>query len=76
MNNMLFGTTSLTVKAGTTVTWTNGDQMIHNVAADDGSFTSPDMKYGDTYSHTFTTTGTYAYHCAYHSGMKGTIIVN
>ena len=76
MYNMQFGTGSLTVKAGTTVTWTNGDNMIHNVVADDASFKSADMKYGDTYSHSFGTKGTFAYYCSYHSGMKGTVVVN
>ena len=74
--NMLFGSGSLTVKAGTTVTWTNGDNMTHTVTADDGSFTSADMKYGDTYSHTFSSVGTIPYHCIHHAGMKGTIVVN
>ena len=76
MYNMQFGTGSITVKAGTTVTWTNSDNMIHDVIADDATFKSADMKYGDTYSHTFDTKGTYAYHCSYHTGMKGTIVVN
>ena len=76
MYNMQFGTGSITVKAGTTVTWTNADNMIHDVIADDASFKSADMKYGDTYTHTFDTKGTYAYHCSYHSGMKGTVVVN
>src|SRR5678810_448625 len=49
MYNMQFGTGSITVKAGTTVTWTNGDNMIHDVIADDATFKSADMKYGDTY---------------------------
>jgi len=74
--NMLFGTGSLTVKAGTTVTWTNGDNMTNTVTADDGSFASGDLKYGGTYSHTFSTTGTFPYHCTYHSGMTPTIVVN
>lgn len=74
--NMLFGTGSLTVKAGTTVTWTNGDNMTHTVTADDGSFASGDLKYGSTYSHTFSTTGSFPYHCTYHSGMTATIVVN
>jgi len=50
--------------------------MLHNVIADDASFSSTDMKYGDSYTHTFDTKGTYAYHCSYHTGMKGTVVVN
>lgn len=74
--NMSFGTASLTVKAGTTITWTNQDALSHTVTADDNSFTSPDMPKGATYSHTFAATGTYNYHCKYHSMMVATIIVN
>jgi len=74
--NMLFGSGSLTVKAGTTVTWSNGDNMLHTVTADDGSFSSADLKLNDTYSHTFNSTGSFPYHCIHHAGMKGTIVVN
>jgi plastocyanin len=74
--SMKFGPASLTVKAGTTVTWTNNDNMVHTVTADDGSFTSGDMNYGSTYSHTFNTVGTVAYHCTYHAAMKAAVVVN
>lgn len=74
--SMKFSTTSLTVKAGTVVTWTNNEYMTHTVTADDNSFTSGDMNYGDTYSHTFTDKGTYPYHCKYHSAMTSTVVAN
>lgn len=74
--SMKFGPASLTVKAGTTVTWTNNDNMVHTVTADDGSFTSSDLNYGDTYSHTFNTVGSVAYHCTYHAAMKASVVVN
>ena len=74
--NMQFGTGTLTVKAGTTVTWTNGDNVAHTVTADDGSFGSADLNYGNTYTHTFNSTGSFPYHCIHHSGMKGTVVVN
>ena len=76
ISNMLFGSGSLTVKAGTTVTWTNTDNMLHTVTADDASFSSADLKLNDTYSHTFNSTGSFPYHCIHHAGMKGTIVVN
>lgn len=76
ISGMKFGTASLTVKAGTVVTWTNNEYMIHTVTADDNSFTSGDMNYGDSYSHTFTEKGTYPYHCKYHSSMTATVISN
>lgn len=74
--SMKFGPATITVKAGTTVTWTNNDNMVHTVTADDGSFTSGDMNYGSTYSHTFSTVGTVAYHCTYHAAMKASVVVN
>jgi plastocyanin len=76
ISGMQFGTISLAVKAGTTVTWTNNDNLTHTVTADDGSFTSGNLNYRDTYSHTFSSAGTYNYHCKYHSNMKANVVVN
>src|SRR5258705_475257 len=67
---------SITIDKNVTVTWTNTDAMPHTVTADDNSFTSDELNQNDTYSHTFTTDGTFAYHCAIHTGMKGTVVVN
>jgi plastocyanin len=61
------------VPAGTTVTWCwTGDS--HTVTFDDGP-TSPQQDTGATYTRTFTTSGTYAYHCKVHSSMKGSVTV-
>ncbi len=76
ISGMQFGTASLAIKAGTTVIWTNNDNMTHTVTADDGSFTSGDLNYRDTYSHTFSGSGTYNYHCKYHSNMKAAVVAN
>jgi amicyanin len=76
INNMQFSVGSLTVKAGTTVTWTNNETIVHTVTADNGSFTSGDIKYGETYSRTFSTAGTFNYHCTYHPSMKAAVVVN
>src|SRR6476619_2529459 len=73
---MSFSPSSLTVKAGTTVTWTNNDNVLHTVTADDASFSSGDMNNGSTYSHTFSAAGTYAYHCNYHPAMKASVVAN
>ncbi len=77
-----FSPGALTVKAGTTVYWMNmdspggGDPEIHNVVFSSGSTAhSADLAQFDSYSYTFTTAGTYAYFCAYHPGMKGTVTV-
>ncbi len=66
---------TLTVKAGTTVTWTNRDEEPHTVAANDGSFHSPGMGTGATFSHTFASAGTFDYVCSIHPMMHGTVVV-
>lgn len=73
--NFAFAPPSLTVKVGATVTWTNTDSVSHTVTADDGSFASGKITTGSTFKETFAKAGTYAYHCAIHSSMIGTIIV-
>jgi nitrite reductase (NO-forming) len=73
-----FSPSTLTVKAGTTVTWVNDDSTIHTVVGD--TFDSRNEKKdglgkGDTFSYTFNTPGTYPYHCTMHPFMTGTVIV-
>ncbi len=75
MSSYNFVPASLTVTVGTTVTWTNKDNVIHTVEAGDKSWGSKDMNQGDTYSYTFTKAGTYPYGCTQHPLMKGTITV-
>jgi plastocyanin len=74
-----FSPASLTIKAGTTVTWKNNTTAPHTVTSDDGksfdSGASNPIAPGGTFSFTFTTAGTFAYHCAIHPFMKATIIV-
>ena len=75
-----FSPASLTVKSGTTVTWKNTTAVPHTVTSDDGkSFDSgasnPIAAQSGTFSFTFTTAGTFAYHCSIHPFMKATIIV-
>jgi plastocyanin len=70
-----FQPAALTVAVGTTVTWTNNDSASHTVTADDGSFKSGTLGKGGTFSQTFATAGTFAYHCAFHSSMTATITV-
>ena len=59
-----------------TVTWTNDDTTGHTVTADDGSVDSGTIAPGATFSHTFTTVGTFAYHCAIHPTMTATVTVH
>ena len=70
-----FSPASITVAPGTTVVWTNETNAPHTVTADDGSWGSDVLNQGDTYSYTFQTPGVYAYQCAIHSFMHGTVIV-
>ena len=79
IQNFAFTPSSITVKVGTTVTWTNSDSVAHTVTADTSSSDGPasgSLASGDTYSFTFKKAGTYAYHCAVHPHMTGTVIVN
>ena len=66
---------SVTVKQGSTVYWNNKDAIAHTVTADDGSFNSGTLAAGATFSFVVNTAGTYTYHCNFHSGMKGTLVV-
>jgi plastocyanin len=74
--NFAFGPASLSVAAGTTVTWTNNDSAAHTATADDGSFDSSTIAPGATFSQAFDTAGTFAYHCAIHPNMTATIEVS
>ena len=70
-----FAPPSITVAAGSTVIWTNGDSAGHTVTADDGSFTSETIANGTTFSQAFPDAGTFAYHCAIHPAMTATVVV-
>jgi plastocyanin len=70
-----FTPATLTVPAGTTVTWTNNDPVPHTATASDGSFDSGNLNPGQSFSFTFATPGSFSYVCQYHAGMKGTIVV-
>ncbi|MGZ3892459.1 MAG: cupredoxin domain-containing protein [Bacteroidia bacterium] len=76
IQNMAFSPTSLYIKANTTVKWTNKDGTDHTVTSTTGLFDSGKLNNGATYSHQFTSEGTYTYKCTIHSGMTGTITVN
>jgi plastocyanin len=70
-----FAPPELTVAAGTTVTWTNEDWAPHTATAEDGSFDSGRLDQGDSFEHTFDEPGTFAYHCSFHPGMVGSVVV-
>ena len=75
VKNFMFAPTQLTVKAGSTVTWTNKDDEPHTVVSDAGLFRSGALDTDDRFAHTFTVRGTYDYFCAVHPHMTGQIIV-
>jgi plastocyanin len=75
IDGFAFVPATLTVRAGNTVTWTNHDEEPHTVAASDGSFHSPGMGTGATFSHTFSAAGTFDYVCSIHPMMHGTVVV-
>jgi plastocyanin len=76
IDNFTFGPQTLTVKAGTTVTWTNKDDIPHGIAsANNGFAKSKALDTDDSYSITFTTPGTYQYFCYIHPHMTGTVVV-
>ncbi|RME88605.1 MAG: hypothetical protein D6770_06610, partial [Anaerolineae bacterium] len=75
IQNFAFSPSSLEIKVGTTVTWTNMDSAPHTVTADDGSFDSGTLRNGDSFSFTFNEAGTFAYHCSIHPYMTASITV-
>jgi plastocyanin len=70
-----FSPQSITVTVGDTVTWTNSDSASHTATADDNSFDTGSIANGGSKSVTFSTTGTFPYHCTIHSSMTGTVVV-
>jgi plastocyanin len=86
-----FSPSSVTIKVGSTVQWTNDGQLAHNVTADDGSWSSGNLSgpsgsggyggtSGGTFGHIFNQAGTYTYHCSLHPpasfpGFVGTVVV-
>jgi plastocyanin len=76
IDNFTFTPQSLKVKAGTTVTWNNKDDIPHGIASSDNAFKkSKALDTDDSFSYTFTTPGTYQYFCYIHPHMVGTIVV-
>src|SRR4051812_9409866 len=75
IDNFTFDPPRLTVKAGTSVTWHNEDDIPHTVVASGKAFRSKTLDTEDKYAFTFTTPGTYEYFCSLHPHMTGTIVV-
>jgi plastocyanin len=75
IDNFSFGPTAITVAAGTTVTWTNRDDIPHTVVSDDKIFKSKVLDTDEKFSYTFAKPGTYPYFCSVHPKMTGKVIV-
>ena len=75
IDNFSFGPTEVTVPAGTTVTWTNHDDIPHTVVSTDGVFKSKVRDTDEKFSYTFTKAGTYPYFCSVHPKMTGKVVV-
>ena len=75
IDNFTFAPQRVTVKAGTSVTWINQDDIPHTVVSAANVFRSKALDTGDKYSFTFTTPGVYEYFCSLHPHMTGTVVV-
>jgi plastocyanin len=75
INNFTFSAQVVTVKPGTTVTWTNADDIPHTVVSKDGVFKSKVLDSGDKFSFAFAKPGQFGYFCSIHPHMTGTVIV-
>jgi plastocyanin len=75
IDNFVFGPQTITVPVGTTVTWTNSDDIPHTTVSTDGVFKSKVMDTDEKFSYTFTKAGTYAYFCSVHPKMTGKVVV-
>ncbi|MBI4093635.1 peptidoglycan-binding protein [Candidatus Kaiserbacteria bacterium] len=75
MGPYYYSAANVTVQVGDTVVWTNTDSISHSVTSDNGFFDSGSTQSGITFSRTFTTPGTFPYHCIFHNGMTGVINV-
>jgi len=75
IDNFSFGPAELTVPVGTTVTWTNRDDIPHTVVNTDKVFKSKVLDTDETFSFTFDKAGTYPYFCSIHPKMTGKVVV-
>jgi amicyanin len=75
IDNFKFGPEALTIAVGTTVMWTNRDDIPHTVVSTDGVFKSKVMDTDEKFSFTFSKAGTYDYFCSIHPKMTGKVIV-
>ena len=75
IDNFTFGPAELTVRVGTTITWTNRDDIPHTVVNTDKVFKSKVLDTDEKFSFTFSTPGTFPYFCSIHPKMTGKVVV-
>jgi plastocyanin len=75
IRNFSFSPQAITVKPGTQVTWTNNDADAHTVTFDADGTGSQAFQNGESFQHTFTSAGTFRYHCSIHPYMVGEVLV-
>ncbi len=66
----------ITIATGMTVTWMNNDSITHTSTSDTNAWDSGNIAAGGSFSHTFSSAGTFTYHCMIHPGMTGTVTVH
>jgi len=75
IDNFSFSPATITIPAGTTVRWTNRDDIPHTVVADDKAFKSKVLDTDEQFTYTFTKPGTYSYFCSIHPKMTAKVVV-
>jgi plastocyanin len=75
IDNFSFSPVALTVKAGTQITWTNGDDIPHTVVSEGHTFKSKVLGTGEKFTFTAGKPGTYSYSCSIHPNMTGKVVV-
>jgi plastocyanin len=75
IDNFTFSPATLTIKAGSTVHWTNGDDIPHTVASTDKIFKSKVMDTNEEFEYKFDKPGIYEYFCSLHPKMTAKVIV-
>jgi 3',5'-cyclic-AMP phosphodiesterase len=75
VDNFSFAPATTAVPVGSTITWTNHDDVPHNVVSTEKKFASPVLDTDEQFSHTFDVKGTYQYYCSIHPKMTGQVVV-
>lgn len=75
IQDFAFVPATVVIDKGENVKWTNLDLAVHTSTSDTGKWDSGDITHGNSFEFRFTTTGTFHYHCSYHTTMKGTVRV-